>query len=98
MLPLNALNFILLEIQLPTADIIKQYLWLVIIVGCVLLSIGVFVGLYIGYFSLKKTAFSEIETQAKAGSVQRSIIENVGIGIVAYADNKPIYANVRLPI
>lgn len=96
MLPLNALNFILLEIQLPTADIIKQYLWLVIIVGCVLLSIGVFVGLYIGYFSLKKTAFSEIETQAKAGSVQRSIIENVGIGIVAYADNKPIYANRAL--
>lgn len=96
MLPLNALNFILLEIQLPTADIIKQYLWLVIIVGCVLLSIGVFAGLYIGYFSLKKTAFSEIETQAKAGSVQRSIIENVGIGIVAYADNKPIYANRAL--
>lgn len=96
MLPLNALNFILLEIQLPTADIIKQYLWLVIIAGCVIISVGIFIGLFIGYFSLKKTAFSEIETQAKAGSVQRSIIENVGIGIVAYADNKPIYANRAL--
>lgn len=75
------------------SDFAQQYLWLFILIGALLLALGVIVGYLIGNVSLRKVFYADFEKQQHVGSVQKLIIENVGLGIITYDDGGVIYAN-----
>jgi signal transduction histidine kinase len=72
---------------------ISQYSLGAIIVAAVFLAIGVIAGFFIGNVSLRKHLYQKVDEQARTGGVQRMIIDNVGLGIIAYNESGVIYAN-----
>lgn len=85
------LSLILLAIELN--PLIKQYAWLIVLVGCVLLVLGIAIGYILGNTSLKKYFYKELEESEHQGAIQMSITENVGMGIVVYDSNGPVFTN-----
>ena len=86
-------NF-LLNIHLD--PFLKQNLWLIVLIGCVVLALGIIIGYLLGNTSLKKFFYSELEVAEHQGTVQKSVTENVGLGIIVYDkndNNGPVYVN-----
>lgn len=86
---MNSLVFLSLEIN----PILKQYMWLIVLVGCIFVALGIIIGYLLGNTSLKKFFYKELEESEHQGAIQKSITENVGIGILVYAESDPIYIN-----
>lgn len=68
-------------------------MWLIVLVGCIFVALGIIIGYLLGNTSLKKFFYKELEEAEHQGAIQKSITENVGIGILVYAESDPIYIN-----
>ncbi|MCQ2468094.1 MAG: ATP-binding protein [Clostridia bacterium] len=68
-------------------------MWLIVLVGCIFVALGIIIGYLLGNTSLKKFFYKELEESEHQGAIQKSITENVGIGILVYAESDPIYIN-----
>lgn len=75
---------------------LRQSAWLIVIVGCVLLALGILIGYLLGNTSLRKYYEKELDDYEHQGSVQKSITDNVGLGIIVYNQTGPVYANKTL--
>lgn len=75
---------------------LKQNLWLIVLIGCIVLALGILIGYLLGNTSLKKFFYEELENAEHQGTVQKSVTENVGLGIIVYDKNDtngPVYVN-----
>ena len=80
-----------LAIEMPL--FLRQYAWLAVILFCVALAIGLIIGYLVGNNSLKKDYNMRLDELSHNGTVQKSINNNVGLGIIVYNDERPIYYN-----
>ena len=69
---------------------------LLIVFGLLMILIGIFVGYYVGNISLRRSVTAKLTALECEGFIQKSIINNVGLGVIAYDKKGVLYANSTL--
>ena len=77
-------------------EFLKYYSWLVVVLCCVFLAIGITIGYFVGNRSLQKTYNDALDQQRHMDSIQKSIAENVGLGIIVYGKEGIVYNNAAV--
>ena len=72
---------------------LRQYLWLILLLCCVFLAAGILAGYFVGNNSLKRDYNEGLEAERHMGAIQKSIAENVGLGIIVYGKDGILYSN-----
>ena len=89
------MNFLAI-LAISLNPLLRQYMWLILLVGCILIALGIIIGYILGNTSLKRFFYKELEEAEHQGAVQKSVTDNVGMGIIVYDDNEAIYVNNTL--
>lgn len=69
---------------------------IVVVSGLILVLVGIIVGYIIGNTSLRtkvEKAIKDFEEERRKSIVQAQILENVGLGVIVYDHNGPLFAN-----
>ena len=69
---------------------------LLIVFGLLMALIGIFIGYYVGNISLRRSVTAKLTALECEGFIQKSIINNVGLGVIAYDKKGVLYANSTL--
>ena len=77
-------------------EFLKYYSWRVVVLCCVFLAIGITIGYFVGNRSLQKTYNDALDQQRHMDSIQKSIAENVGLGIIVYGKEGIVYNNAAV--
>ena len=85
--------FILTQRLSAVTDSVKQSLWLIVVLSCVFLALGILVGYMLGNKSLKKDYEEAMDVERHMGTLQKSIANNVGLGIIVYGEKGILYKN-----
>ena len=85
--------FLIINLSQYIPEALKQNLWLILLICCLSLAVGIMVGYLLGNRSLKKDYEEAFESERHMGTIQKSIAENVGLGIIVYGKDGVLYSN-----
>jgi len=77
-------------------DAIRGNLPLTIVIALLLVMAGVAMGYIVGNTSLRKKVTEEYSKIAGRDLVKKSVLEEVGLGVIVYDDNGMVYANTEV--
>lgn len=74
-------------------DPVRQSLWLIVVLCCFFLAVGILIGYIVGNRSLRKDYEEAMDVERHMGTIQKSIANNVGLGIIVYGEKGILYKN-----